>query len=366
MSDFGKAITRMINKEDLSYEEMNQCFKLILENKETDMNQGAFLAALSAKGETAEEIRAVWQNIMNCDTVIARPEVDEPIVENSGTGMDTVKTFNISTLAALCACADGVNIARHGSRAITSSCGTVDILEQMGVGVEVSPEIVKKSVEETGIGIFNGMSPLIHPMALGRILSQISFGTVLNTAASLSNPAIPDYAVRGVYNKEMLVPVAQIMQKIGIKKAIVVHGLLKDGKSGIDEASIFGETQYATLNEKGEIKTGLFRPEDLGISIGRIEEIYSLGNAKVEAKRFLSILCGKGSSSQVDIVALNSALILELTGKAKSWQDGYEKSKELLNSQKALAKLKEWILVQNEEKNKAMALEKLEKMIKEI
>ncbi len=366
MNTFSTAITKLLHKENLSYEEMNVHFKRILQNQESDMHQGAFLAALAAKGETPDETRAVWQNIIEHDTVIARPNVNGPIVENSGTGMDSVKTFNISTLAALCAAAGGVTIARHGSRAITSTCGAVDILEQVGVGVEVSPMVVKQSIEEAGIGLFNGMSSLVHPVALGRILSQISFGTVLNTAASLANPAMPNYAVRGVYAKDMLIPVANIMKKIGLQRAIVIHGTTNDGQGGLDEASTLGETYYAKLNAQGTIETGTFAPEDLGIQRSDVEEIRSIGNAQAERQRFLAILCGKGTQAQMDIVCLNSAFILELTDKVKSLQEGFEKSRELLATGKALDKLKDWISVQNNEEDKIPALHQLEKMVKEI
>ncbi len=215
MKQFGGSVTRLINKEDIPRGEMRDIFSMILRDETTEMHQGAFLAALTAKGETAEEIAGVWEAIYDIDTVKAVPDVNDILVDNCGTGMDAVKTFNISTAASIIAAADEINIARHGARAITSVCGTVDILETVGVDVECPPQYVKNSIEQTGIGIDNGMSPQVHPQALGRILSKLAFGSVLNISASLANPALPKYGVRGVYSPDMLLPVANVMKEIG-------------------------------------------------------------------------------------------------------------------------------------------------------
>ncbi len=366
MKTFAQAINTIIQKKNLSHAEMSYCFARLMNNQETEMNQGAFLAALAAKGETPEEIRAVWEKIMELDTVLARPQVESPVVENSGTGMDTIKTFNISTLAALCAASAGVHIGRHGSRAITSSCGTVDILEQVGVGMDVEPAIVRESIEKTQIGLFNGTSSLVHPAALGRILSQISFGSVLNIAASLANPAIPDYAVRGVGSPEMVKPVAEIMQQIGIKKALVLHGFNADKQNGMDEASTLGETYFACYESNKPLQTGSFAPEDLGIKRGKLEDIQASVNIQQESHRFLKILSGQGKSSQNDIVALNSGLILHLSGLVKDLKTGYQKSLEILGSQQALRKLRQWITVQNRPENRQQACSRFEQLLTAI
>ena len=141
-------------------------FHPILLNEQPDLQQGAFLAAITAKGPTPEEIAGIWEAIYEVDTVKVRPEVSGPLVENCGTGMDSIKTFNVSTAAALVAASDGVFIARHGARAITSRCGTVDLLESLGIDMECDAAVVKRSIEKAGIGIFNGMSQKVHPQAL--------------------------------------------------------------------------------------------------------------------------------------------------------------------------------------------------------
>lgn len=218
LRDFGSKVDALIKGQDLTRAEAGDLFRQILNNEQPDLQQGAFLAAITAKGATPQEIAGIWEAIYEIDTVKVHPDVSGPLAENCGTGMDSIKTFNISTAASIVAAADGIRMAKHGARAITSKCGAVDILETLGVDVECDVSLVKRSIEEAGIGIFNGMSGKVHPQALYRILSQIRFGTVLNIAGSLANPALPTYGVRGVYSKEMVLPIAKAMKEIGYKR----------------------------------------------------------------------------------------------------------------------------------------------------
>jgi anthranilate phosphoribosyltransferase len=358
--EFGSVISTLIQSKNISRNESKAMFFQILRNEQSDMNQGAFLAALAAKGETAEEIAGSWEAIYELDTVKVNPETELPLVDNSGTGMDSLKTFNISTAASIIAAANGITMAKHGSRAITSYCGTIDILEELGVDVECNIEVVKNSIEKAGIGIFNGMSPKVHPQALGRILSNISFGTVLNIAASLANPALPKYGVRGVYSKEMLEPVAKVMKEVGYQKAIVVHGVTEDGTLGMDEASILGETFIAELKEDGTIVKYSFSPEDLEIKRGTREEIASLNNLEKEAIRMIAVLNGKDLGSRSDIVCLNTALIFYLMNQCGTIREGFDKAKDIIASGKAIRKLRDWVEEQND--NPQKGLSKLEKL----
>jgi anthranilate phosphoribosyltransferase len=240
-------------------------FRAVLANEQPDLQQGAFMAALTAKGETAEEIAGAWEAIYQLDTVKVFPHCSGPVVDNCGTGMDSFKTFNISTVAAIIAAAGGAHVARHGARGITSSCGTVDIAEALGVDVECTAEVVCRSIEEAGLGLFNGMSAHIHPKALGRILAQINFGTTLNIAASLASPVRPLYAVRGVSSRQMLRPVAEAMREIGYKRALVVHGFAGRGELGMDEASVCDTTYAVELDIAGTLKEFSTSPEQLGL-----------------------------------------------------------------------------------------------------
>ena len=361
IKEFGRMVTRLINKENFNRQEARDLFCQVLADEQPDMQQGALLAALAAKGETVEEIAGSWEAIYQLDTVKVTLEAKTPPVENCGTGMDSIKTFNISTAASIIAAAAGITMARHGARAITSFCGTVDIIEELGVDVECSPEVVKQSIEETGIGIFNGMSPKIHPRALGRVLSQISFGTILNTAASLANPALPRYGVRGVYSRELLQSVPLIMREIGYKRALVVHGLTEDGKGGMDEASTLGETLIAELKKNGDTDYYSFQPEDTGIRRASKEDLKPCPDRKIEAARLIKLLKGEDNEARQDAVCLNSALILYLMGTAGSIKEGVGLSRDLIKTGKAMNKLKEWVLKQNLEPEKGLAkLEALE------
>jgi anthranilate phosphoribosyltransferase len=345
---FGAAIGSLIQKKDLGREECRVLFHEILNNTQNDMQQGAFLAALASKGETIEEIAGVWEAVYQLDTVQVKPNVgDLPLVDNCGTGMDSFKTFNISTAASVIAAAAGTVMARHGARAITSSCGTVDMVEALGVDVECDPGIVVKSIEEAGVGVFNGMSPRVHPRALGRILSQISFGTVLNIAASLANPALPEYGVRGVCSGELLQHVPHIMREIGYRRAVVVNGLVAGSPYSMDEASTAGETLVAELHEDGAIRHYSFYPEDFGIRRSAPDELLPGANLEEEVRRMVALLVGEGSSARREIASLNAGLILYVSGAAPDIREGYHTALETIRSGKAMEKLYDWVRVQN-------------------
>jgi len=347
MKAFGNKISDIMRRKNLTREEAREMFRQVLVNEQPDLQQGAFLAAITIKGPTPEEIAGSWEAIYELDTVKVKPKVSQQLVENCGTGMDTLKTFNISTAAAVVAAANGICMAKHGARAITSNCGAIDILESVGVDVECDVEIVKKSIEKAGIGIFNGMSPKVHPQALYRILSQIRFGTILNIAASLANPTLPRYGVRGVYSKELVKPTAQTMREIGYKRAIVVHGLNEDRTKGMDEISSIGETVLAELHENGEITTNTIMPEDLGIKNVNERDLLPTSNRKDEALSFLRILSGKDQGSKSETVCLNTAPILYMMGQAKDIKEGLNIARETLETGQAIIKLKEWVRQQN-------------------
>ena len=345
--EFGAVIARLISGCDLTREQAYESFRQILLDRQSEMQQGAFLAALAAKGESAGEIAGIWQAVYELDTMRVNVRTRVPLVENCGSGMDTIKTFNISTAAALIAAADNVPIARHGSRAITSACGTVDILEALGVNVECSVETVKKSIEVAGIGLFNGMSALVHPHALGRVLSQISFGSVLNIAASLANPAMPKVAVRGTSSRDLLVPTAKAMREIGYTRALVVYGEGEPGMpGGIDEASTMGRTFVCELGSDGSLRQFSFSVTELGLQRVRAVELATSGNALIEASRMKSLLMGRETGARTDIACLNAGLILYVAGRQPTIKAGLEAALELVATKRPINKLIDWINVQ--------------------
>lgn len=338
---FGALVTRLIQKENLSRQEAFIAFQNILNNQVSDIHQGAFLAALSAKGETAEEVSGAWQAIYESDTNKVDLS-DLPIVDNCGTGMDTFKTFNISTAASIVAAACGAYIARHGARALSSVCGTVDIAEELGVDVECSVERTAQSIKNCGLGLFNGMSPQVHPMALGRILSQMNFGSTLNISASLANPALPKLAVRGVYSKEMLLPVAEVMKEIGYEKAYVLFGEIEGSDQGMDEASVCGATRMIALSD-GDLNEITIHPSEYGLGLYSPEKLSPSGDKKQEAEYMKNLLSGEMEGARLDAVLLNAALILDICGIAESIQEGVQLSREAIRNGNAMEKLNQWI-----------------------
>lgn len=353
--EFGTVITRLISRENLTRQSARQAFISVLNNEVTDMQQGAFLAALTAKGETKEEVAGSWEAIYDLDTTKVTLNSALKTVDNSGTGMDTFKTFNISTAASIIAAAGGVPMARHGARAITSICGTVDMAEALGVDVECEAGIVARSIETTGLGLFNGMSPHIHPMALGRILSQIYFGSTLNIAASLANPAMPAIGVRGVYSKEMIRPVADVMQEIGYSSAIVLHGSIDRSDKGMDEASVCGTTHCARITKKSEIDTFTIDPEKLGLALKDPAELSPEKDIATESKRFAALLNNRENSARKDAALLNAGLIFLAAEKAVDIEDGIQKAAELLEAGTAFETLENWVKTQNTDPEKGLA-----------
>jgi len=363
VKNFGAVISRLISKENLNREEVKDCFCQIMRNEQPDLQQGAFMAALTAKGETAPEIAGVWEAIYEQDTVRVKPLVNKPLVDNCGTGMDSLKTFNISTAASIVAAAGGVVLAKHGARALSGSLGTIDMLESLGVDVETDVETVRRSIETAGIGIFNGMSAKVHPQALFRILSQIRFGTTLNIAGSLANPALPRYAVRGVYSAELLQPVAEVMREIGYKKALVIYGSAPGGR-GMDELSVLGESRIAELGEDGQIINYSLSPADFGLKPGRTEDILTSGDKQRETLRLLRILSGGENGAAFNAVCLNAAPVFYIAGEADSLQQGYAKAAEIIRSGAAIAKLRQWVQTQNS--NPQAGLARLDSLLAEL
>jgi anthranilate phosphoribosyltransferase len=359
---FGAKVQQLIQGQDLSREETFNMFKEVLLDQQPELQQGAFLSALAAKGETAAEIAGAWEAINQFDTEQTRNGNEKVLVENSGTGMDTLKTFNVSSAAAIVAAACGVSLARHGARALTSKYGTVDILEAVGVDVEWEIATVEKSIDESGIGLFNGMSPKVHPGALGRILSQIRFGSTLNIAASLANPANPSIGLRGVYSPDIMDSTAKVMSEIGYKRGMVVHGLDQETGKGMDELSICGPTMVCMFDKDGKEKFQL-NPEELGIRKSDFSEISALGNLEEEKIRFVQVLAGKGHEACVQFTSLNAGAILYISQEALSIEEGMKISRDAIDNGSALKKLKQWVAVQDDRAGQGTSI--LKKVLEE-
>lgn len=355
LKEFGATIQRLLEQHDLSTAESYRMFAAVLNDEQPELQQGAFLAALVAKGETAAEIIGAWQAIWEMDTV--RVDIDRtgPIVENSGTGMDTLKTFNVSSAAAIVASACGATLARHGARALTSFCGTVDILESLGVDVECDLHRVEESIRQEGIGLFNGMSAKVHPGGLGRILSQIRFGTTFNIAASLANPAQPTHGVRGVYSESLVPTVSDIMAAIGYSRGMVVFGQADGHAGGMDELSVCGPTTVCEFSGQSAKTSYTLRPEDVGLQTIPFDEIAATGDLIAERRRFLGVLTGKGYQGCIDFTCLNAGAALYIGEKAETVTKGVGMAKEAIASGAAIAKLQRWVAVQSGNPEQSLA-----------
>ncbi len=346
LKHFGMLIISLMARENLSRETVREAFSDILFGDQPDLQKGAFLAALRMKGETVEEIAGCFDAIYNLDTNKVKIDKDT-LVDNCGTGMDSLKTFNISTLSAIVAASKGVRLARHGAAAITSRCGTVDLCRALGVDVDCDVGIVSQSVETCGLGLFNGMSPKVHPGGLGRVLSQIRFGTTLNIAASLANPALPSLGARGVGSPGQIEPTIEVMRRIGYRKAVVYHGWDEKGDRGMDELSTLGKSRLGLLKEDGDVEYLELYPEDAGLTRGSYEDIRPMEGVADESVDAIRTLAGRGKKSRTDIVAFNAGIILWLAGKSLSLRDGVQTALEEIKSGRPLKKLVEWVSVQN-------------------
>ena len=351
---FGGKIQQLLNGQELTRKEAFALFAEILTDQQPELQQGAFLAALAAKGETPEEIAGAWQAIYEIDTVKASERFEAPLVENSGTGMDGLKTFNVSTAAAIVAAAGGVRLARHGARAITSRCGTVDLMEALGLDVECDVARVCRSIDRVGIGLFNGMSRRVHPRALSRILGAIRFGSTLNISGSLASPCRPTHALRGVCSPELVPKTARVLKEIGHARAMVVHGLDEGSGLGIDELSTLGPTLICEFDGTGGERHSRITPEEVGIRRASHAEIAALADREDEAVRFLQVICGRGHEACVDMVCLNAGALFFLVGKAPTLREGIARSRSLVAQGVAFEKLVAWIDLQGAEEGLGM------------
>jgi anthranilate phosphoribosyltransferase len=209
--------------------------------------------------------------------------------------------------------------------------------------------MVEKSLEMANIGLFNGMSSLVHPKALFRLLKAMRFGSILNISASLANPARPRFGVRGVYSPEIISTVAQTMQGLGFCRALVLHGQAPDQAGGMDEISPFGTTWVSELQEDGSIKSYTIEASDFARMQVRAEAIAASLDPEIEALRLIELFLGKERGSRFLAACLNTAPILYLAGQADTLKQGFEMAAEILRSGQALSTLKDWILWQNKE-----------------
>ncbi len=346
-----EAIQLLVDRKDLPFELAQQSMREIMAGEATPAQIGAFLTSLRMKGETVDEITALAL-VMRENAVRISPHVNGRTVDTCGTGGDRLKTFNVSTTAALVASGADVVIAKHGNRSVTSKCGSADVLEAVGVNLNAPPLVVQKAIEQVGIGFM--FAPAFHPAMKNAIVPRREIGvrTVFNILGPLTNPANANAQVLGVYDPNLVDPMAKVLQKLGSEEAIVVHGM-----DGLDEISTVGKTKLAWLKD-GEITSKEITPQDLNLKQAKANEISGF-DVEQSARLMLNILNGgeDEDSSRLQMVLANAAAAILVGGKADDLLSGVEAARESISSRKAYEKLKRLIECTNGDGSKLERIE---------
>jgi len=347
-----KAIAKIVEREDLTEGEMIEVMEQIMSGGATQAQIGAFITALRMKGETVDEITGAARVMRERATPIRvgrglldidRDDINidqETILDVVGTGGDGTNTFNISTTVTFVVSACGVKVAKHGNRSVSSLCGSADVLEKLGVNLDVSPETVERCIAAIGVGFL--FAPALHgamKYAIGP-RKEIGIRTIFNILGPLTNPAAADCQVMGVYREDMVEKLAHVLHKLGCRRGFVVHGL-----DGMDEVTLTTSTAIAEVTPAG-VSLRRFSPAEVGFDCCSMEELRG-GDAAANAVIVREILAG-GSGPRRRIVLLNAAFGLVAAGKAADLQAGLALAAGAIDSGRALAQLEKLARMTNE------------------
>ena len=334
-----EAIVKIVNKEDLTYDEAYAVMNEIMSGETTATQNAAFLAALStksAKAETTDEI-AGCAAAMSAHAIPVKTGMD--IFEIVGTGGDNACSFNISTTSALVAAAGGVKVAKHGNRAASSQCGTADCLEALGVNIQQSPERCIELLNEVGMCFFFAQKYHTSMKYVGAIRKELGFRTVFNILGPLTNPGKPTMQLLGVYDDYLVGPLAQVLCNLGVKRGMVVYGQDK-----LDEISMSAPTTVCEIKD-GWMKSYVITPEQFGFERCTREDLRG-GTPAENAAITRAILNGEKGHKR-NAVLMNAGASLYIAGKAYSMEAGIALAAELIDSGAALAVLEKFIEVSN-------------------
>ena len=321
-------IERVTEGNDLTQQESRDAAKILFENA-TDAQIGALLTALRSKGETEDEIAGFAEGMRDVARRI-HPKRD-PLVDTCGTGGDGKNTINVSTASAIVASGAGVAIAKHGNYSVSSSSGSADVLSALGVVVNAEPELVEASIEKHGIGFM--LAPVFHP-AMKAVIGprkELGMRTIFNILGPLTNPAGASAQTIGVYSEDLVPLVSKALKKMNVKNAMVVHG------SGLDEIAIHDST-YVSEIENGKIKEYALTPEEFGMDRSPLKEIKG-GSPQENASDILEIIDGNVTGAKLDIILVNSAAAIYVSGIADSILDGIECARKSIGDGSAKNKL---------------------------
>jgi len=324
------AINMLVNNVGLSESEMAGCMKEIMEGRATDAQIGAFLTALRMKGETVEEITGAAKIMREKAITIRAPE---GVLDTCGTGGDMSHTFNISTTTAIVVSACGVPVAKHGNRSVSSQSGSADVLESLGIVIDLPPEKVEECLLKTGFGFL--FAPLFHPAMKYAIGPRKEMGirTLFNILGPLTNPAGAKRQLLGVFSNRLTEKLAMVLGNLGAVDAMVIHG-----KDGLDEISISDATRVSRFKD-GKVENFSITPEDFGIERREIDSIHG-GSKEENAAITLSVLRGDAGPKR-DIVLMNSAAAIIVSGEAGDFGTAFDMAANAIDSGKALKKLEE-------------------------
>ncbi len=330
---YKEVLTKVTSRQEMSGEEISALVASINEGNVSDVQIAGFQVALLMKGTTENEL-AHFAKAMRDNCVPLRPKVSGDLMDTAGTG-GGLSTFNISTATAIVAAAGGILMAKHGSRSLASLSGSADVLEALGVKIELTPAQAEKMIEEIGIAFL--YAPNFHPVMCKVLPAEADLGikTIFYTVIGpLINPAFAPRHLLGVYKPELLDTVTYVAQQVGFTNAMFVHG-----SDGLDEISLLGKTRIHHLRD-GEVSVFEIQPEDFGLSRCRLEDIKS-STPEDNAAMLTGVFNGTITDAKKDAVVLNAAGALVVGGKARDFLEGVELAKHLIESGAAKRKLAE-------------------------
>ncbi|MBI2288471.1 MAG: anthranilate phosphoribosyltransferase [Chloroflexi bacterium] len=328
-----EAIQALVSGKSLTQEEAASVMKEIMEGEVTPAQFGAFVTALRLKGETVEEIAGL-ASVMRAKAI--RVAVDYPVIDVVGTGGDGLNTFNISTVTAFVVAGAGLKVAKHGNRGMSSQCGSADVLEALGVKIDLNAEQVRRCLDEVGIGFM--FAPAFHPAMkyASAPRREIGIRTVFNILGPLTNPADAKAYLLGVADESLVEKLALVLQSLGCRHALVVHG-----EDGLDEVTLTGRTRVCEI-KGGRVRNYFIGPEDVGLSLIKSLAELEGSTAQENAARARAILAG-ADGPQRDVVLINAAAALVAGDKVPSLNLGVSLAREVLDNGQAQAKLEQLV-----------------------
>ena len=332
--NYSQILSTLIERNDLSHDSMLELMQQVMGGQLTPAQIAAMLIALRIKGETVTEIAAAAQVMRELSTKVNVKNIGH-LIDTCGTGGDGAQTFNISTASALVAAAAGAHVAKHGGRSVSSTCGSADVLEKLGVNVNLTPDQVAQCVDNIGIGFMfapNHHSAMKHAAPVRR---ELGVRTLFNLLGPLTNPAGAKNQVMGVFHRDLTAKLAHVLQQLGSRHVLVVHGA-----DGMDEISISGATHIAELKD-GKVSEYTVQPKDFGLKNAPLDEI-RVANAD-EAKAMLMAVLDNQPSAARDIVQLNAGAAIYVAGLANTLQEGVAMADQVITNGATKIKLDQLI-----------------------